>query len=121
MQPAIQFDLASPQFKANPYPTYARLREEAPVYCTMLGGKRTAWLVTRYADVHAMLRDERFVKNPLNAQTPEQRGKEPWMPAFFRPLTRNMLDLDAPDHTRLRALVQQAFPAPAGRAAAPAY
>jgi cytochrome P450 PksS len=31
------------------------------------------------------------------------------MPAFFRPLTRNMLDLDAPDHTRLRSLVQKAF------------
>jgi cytochrome P450 PksS len=31
------------------------------------------------------------------------------MPGFLRPLTRNMLDLDAPDHTRLRALVQKAF------------
>lgn len=33
-------------------------------------------------------------------------AKEPWVPAFFKPLTRNMLDLDVPDHTRLRALVQ---------------
>jgi cytochrome P450 PksS len=109
MQPMIRFDLASPQFKASPYPTYARLREEAPVYRTTLGGKRTAWLVTRYDDVLALLRDPRFAKNPTNARTPGQRAKEPWMPAFVRPLTRNMLDLDAPDHTRLRALVQKAF------------
>ncbi len=111
MYAPIRFDLASPQFKADPYPTYARLREEAPVCRTSLslGGKRTVWLVTRYDDVLALLRDQRFAKNRLNAQTPEQRAKEPWMPAFFRPLTRNMLDLDAPDHTRLRSLVQKAF------------
>jgi cytochrome P450 PksS len=111
MHSPITFDLASPQFKANPYPTYARLRQDAPVCRTSLslGGKRTVWLVTRYDDVIALLRDQRFAKNRLNAQTPEQRAQAPWMPAFVRPLTRNMLDLDAPDHTRLRALVQKAF------------
>ena len=41
-------DLSSPQFKANPHPFYARLREEAPVWRTTLPDKRTAWLVTRY-------------------------------------------------------------------------
>src|SRR5215213_4006714 len=43
-------DLSSPQFKANPHPFYARLREEAPVWRTTLPDKRTAWLVTRYKD-----------------------------------------------------------------------
>jgi cytochrome P450 len=111
MHAPIQFDLASPQFKADPYPTYARLRAQSPVCRTTLslGGKRTVWLVTRYDDVLALLRDQRFAKDPLNAQTPEQRANAPWMPAFVRPLSRNMLDLDAPDHTRLRALVQKAF------------
>jgi cytochrome P450 PksS len=41
-------DLASPQFKANPYPFYARLRAKAPVWRTALPDKRTAWLVIRY-------------------------------------------------------------------------
>lgn len=111
MRPAIEFDLASPRFKANPYPIYARLREEAPVCRTTLtlGRRQSTWLVTRYDDVHTLLRDERLVKNPVNAQTPAQRKKEPWLPPFFRPLTRNMLDLDAPDHVRLRVLVQKAF------------
>lgn len=109
MQPTISFDLASPHFKANPYPTYARLREEAPVFRTKLWGKQPAWLVTRYDDVLALLRDPRFAKNAASAQSAQQRAQEPWMPGFVKPLQRNMLDLDGPDHTRLRALVQKAF------------
>ncbi|HEX2078395.1 MAG TPA: cytochrome P450 [Longimicrobium sp.] len=108
--PAIEpFDIASPGFKANPYPTYARLREEAPVYRASLGGRRGAWLLARYDQVDALLRDPRFAKNPAGARGEGGRGDAPWMPGFLRPLTRNMLDLDAPDHTRLRALVQKAF------------
>ena len=68
-----------------------------------------AWLITRYDDVLQALRNERLAKNRLNALTPEQNRKQPWVPKSFQPLTRNMLDLDAPDHTRLRALVHKAF------------
>ena len=99
-------DLASPKFKANPYPFYARLRAEAPLYRTRALGQ-TAWLITRYDDVLAALKDERFTKG--GAMTPEQRTKMPWVPGVIKPLTRNMLDLDAPDHSRLRALVHKAF------------
>ena len=107
MPDAPRIDLASPAFKANPYPTYARLRREAPVFRTRIGWRRDAWVVTRYADVAALLRDPRFAKDPLAVR--DGAGGGPWLPGFLRPLTRNMLDLDAPDHARLRALVQKAF------------
>ena len=104
-----EVNLASPAFKANPYPYYARLRAEAPVHSLRLPDGRTAWLITRYDDAVAAFKDERLIKNKLVALTPGQVAKEPWMPAMVRPLTRNMLDLDPPDHTRLRALVYKAF------------
>src|SRR5215203_3519334 len=102
-------DLASPRFKADPYPFYARLRAEAPVWRTTLPDKRTAWLVTRYEDVAGVLKDDRLAKDTLNAQDPEQRAEGPWVPGFLKPLEQNMLDLDDPDHKRLRSLVSKAF------------
>jgi cytochrome P450 PksS len=102
-------NIASSEFKANPYPFYARLRAEAPVHRVVLPNKQPAWLITRYDDVLEALKDERLVKNPLNAMTPAQVAKQPWVPAMFKPLTRSMLDLDVPDHTRLRGLVHKVF------------
>ena len=103
MNPIVKVNIASSQFKANPFPFYARLRTEAPVYRTKLPDQRNAWLVTRYEDVVALLKDDRFSKDRIMAQT------QPWMPSMFKPLMRNMLDLDAPDHTRLRGLVHKVF------------
>ena len=103
MAPIANVNIASSEFKANPFPFYARLRSEAPVYRTKLPDKRNAWLVTRYQDVVALLKDDRFSKDKVTAQ------ELPWIPSMFKPLMRNMLDLDAPDHTRLRGLVQKAF------------
>jgi cytochrome P450 len=105
----MKVDISSPAFKADPFPFYARLRAEAPAFPVALPDGRTAWLVTRYDDVAAVLKDERFAKDPLNALSPQQRARQPWIPAFARPLTRNMLDLDDPDHARLRGLVHRAF------------
>ena len=109
MDQALAPDLSSPQFNADPYPFYARLRAEAPVYRTMLPHKQVAWLVTRYEDVLGILKDERFVKDRLSAVSSEEDGKMPWVPGVFKPLASNMLDADEPDHTRLRALVRKAF------------
>src|SRR5262245_60328407 len=105
----MKADISSPAFKADPFPFYARLRAASPAHPVTLPDGRAAWLVTRYDDVAAVLKDDRFAKDPLNALTPEQQARQPWMPGFFRPLSRNMLDLDAPDHTRLRGLVHKAF------------
>ena len=94
-------DLASPQFKANPYPFYARLRAEAPVYRTKLANQQVS-LVTRYDDVLMVLKDERFAKDWL--------AKMPWaLRLVGGPLYHNMLNMDPPDHTRLRTLVHKAF------------
>lgn len=95
-------DLANPRFKANPYPFYARLRAEAPVYRLTLPFWGAVCLVTRYEDVLLVLKDERFA----NDWSPRM----PWLLLrFARPLTRGMLNRDAPDHTRLRNLVHKAF------------
>lgn len=102
-------NIVSPQFKANPFPFLARLRSSQPVYRTTLPDKTPVWLIARYEDVAALFRDERFVKNRRSAMTSEQLRKMPWVPPIFRPLERNMLDLDPPEHTRLRALVHKAF------------
>jgi cytochrome P450 len=109
MHKVVSPDLASPAFKANPHPFYARLREEEPVWRTTLPDKRTAWLVTRYEDVAAVLKDDNFAKDPRGAQDQEQRAEGLWVPGFLKPLEQNMLDLDDPDHKRLRTLVSKAF------------
>ncbi len=101
-------NLASPQFKANPFPFYAQLRAEAPVYRTTMNGS-PFWLITRYQDVASVLKDERLVKDPNNALPPNQTPKADWRPGFFHLMDNNMLKMDAPDHTRLRALVHKVF------------
>lgn len=95
-------DVSSPRFKADPYPFYARLREEAPVFRTRLAFWLSAWLVTRYEDVAFVLRDERFSK--------DFSARIRWVtPPHLRTLNRNLLNADPPDHMRLRTLVSKAF------------
>jgi cytochrome P450 PksS len=94
-------DLASPRFKANPYPFYARLRAEAPVCRTRVAVWLPAWLVTRYDDVLGVLKDPRL-GNDYSARRPP-------LPRFVRPIERTMLNVDPPDHTRLRTLAHKAF------------
>jgi cytochrome P450 len=106
---APRVDLFDPDFKVNPYPAYAWLRSEAPVHRVALPDGRGLWLITRYEDVSAVLKDERFAKDWHNALTPEQLAQIPPIPEVMKPLTRNMLDTDSPDHERLRSLVQKAF------------
>ena len=84
-------NIASPAFKANPFPFYARLRAEAPVFRVTLPDGQTAWLITRYDDVVQALKDERFAKDRLKVLTPGQLAKQPWVPAMFQPLARNKI------------------------------
>lgn len=108
-------DITDGKFKANPFPFYARLREEAPVFPVTLrraGHKNRAWLITRYPDALAVLKDdETFVKNPRNAMTPEQLKKAPVinLPGPFKALQASLLNIDGADHNRVKALVHKAF------------
>ena len=102
-------DPFDPAFKANPYPTYAELRSTAPIHRITLPHGRGVWLVTRYEDVLAIFKDERFVKDWRKVLTPEQLAQIPQIPPVMEPLSKNMLDTDPPDHERLRALVSKAF------------
>ncbi len=111
VQTIAAVDVTSANFKANPFPFYAQLRAEAPVFSVALTSpfKRRAWLVTRYDDVLNVLKDPRFAKEPRNAMSVEQLKKAPKMPPMFKSFERNLLALDSPDHTRLRVLVHKAF------------
>jgi cytochrome P450 len=106
-QPAQAF-FSDPQFKADPYPVYAQLRRGAPVQRTRLANGVQVYLVTRYADVQAGLRDARLIKNIHNAREP---GLLDRLGHLFGVDLNNtsMLRADPPEHTRLRALAHAAF------------
>lgn len=99
--------LNAPSFQADPFLYWHHLREHTPVFNARLPDGRRAWLVTRHDDAIAVLKDQRFLKDPVVARG--QGAKPPWMPAFLRPISRNMLDLDGADHDRLRRLIHRAF------------
>ena len=103
------FRIGSAAHKADPYPFYARLRDEAPVSRVRPPDRRSAWLVARHVDVAALLKDARFAKDHRNALTPEQLARTRQPPRFVAPLMQSMIDRDDPDHARLRRLAQAAF------------
>lgn len=109
MNTPTKLNVTSSQFKADPYPFYALLRAEAPVYRITLPSKQPVWLVTRYDDALTVIKDSRFAKDKYATRSREQLAREPWRPSIVRVLERNMLSLDDPDHKRLRMLVHQAF------------
>ncbi len=104
-------DIASADFKANPWPACAHLRAEQPVARVPVRvhfGMDEAYLVTRYEDAATVLRDERFVKDVRSAREPHHLGL-PWMPRALKPLAHTMLDSDGDEHRRLRTLVRDTF------------
>ena len=95
------FDPSLPEFHADPYPFYHRLRSAAPVYRTPMG----LWVLTRYDDVVMALRDQRFGRDGFEHLLATVYGGE----KESGRLPRSMLFRDPPDHTRLRTLVSKAF------------
>ncbi|GIK57727.1 MAG: cytochrome P450 [Chloroflexi bacterium] len=104
----MTFDLFSPAFKRDPFSTFARMRQEAPIYAHVSPGGATTWYITRHEDVLAVLKDnDHFVKDVRN--TKENKPVISVRPTLHQLINQNMLFADPPDHTRLRALVSQAF------------
>lgn len=104
-----KYDLYSKEFKAHAYETYEQLRNENPIRLHK-GMEVPIWFVTGYEEAKLILADnKRFVKQYENTLTPAERAQMQPMPEMFNLLNNHMLNLDAPDHTRLRALVSQAF------------
>src|SRR5881296_2087016 len=95
------FNPLLPEFHADPYPFYHRLRSSAPVYQAPTG----LWVLTRYDDVVMVLRDARFGRDGFEQLFAAAYGGD----TEAGRLPRSMLFRDPPDHTRLRALVSKAF------------
>src|SRR5262245_33982230 len=91
----VEFNPFLPEFHANPYPFYHRLRTADPVHRTPMG----LWVLTRYDDVVSVLKDPRFGREAFDQMLANVYGEG----------ARSMLFRDPPDHTRLRGLVSQAF------------
>jgi cytochrome P450 len=98
--------VATPEGRADPYPRYAGLREQVPVYRSAFG----LWTLTGYDDCQQLLRhpgvgkDFSAAMNSLGLTDADRESQD-----RFRNDRSNMLVTDPPDHTRLRGLVTRAF------------
>ncbi|MFF4751600.1 cytochrome P450 [Streptomyces sp. NPDC002514] len=103
------FDPWDPAFLADPYPAYAELREKGRVHYYE---PTNQWLVPHHADVSALLRDRRLGRTYQHRFTHEDFGRTappPEHEPFHTLNDHGMLDLEPPDHTRIRRLVSKAF------------
>ena len=96
----VSFNPLSPEVIADPYPYYDKLRAVEPVFKAQFG----SWLLTRYQDVALVLRDRRFGKSFPRASE-AQMSNEPALVA----MSRMLLYLNPPDHTRVRGFALHAL------------
>ncbi|WP_328535917.1 cytochrome P450 family protein [Streptomyces sp. NBC_00344] len=102
---AAVVDLAAlgEDFTRDPYPVYARLREQGPVHRIRMPEGAEAWLVVGHAEGRAVLADPRLSKQWENAA--------PSLGVFQVASGSTMLSSDPPMHSRLRRLVAREFTA----------
>ena len=91
----------------DPYPVLAALRAERPVHPVRLADGHDAWLVLGHEAVRVALMDPRFSKDMVSALADDPDVADPGLPGPA--LARHMMNLDPPDHTRLRRLAARAF------------
>lgn len=99
-QSGVAYNPLAAAMARDPYPVYAKLRRHSPTHHSRL---MDALVLSRYADVDAVLRNHaRFSNDPDNRRP----SKIAAMPI---PDQRSILFMDPPDHTRLRGLINKAF------------
>jgi cytochrome P450 len=107
-----KYDLYTDRFRAETHATFERMRAEDPVFCQPgIDGETMLWFVTRHDDaVAVLLDDERFVRDPALALTPDElEAFSSGMPEAIAFIDTHMLNRDGDDHRRLRRLVTKAF------------
>lgn len=97
------FQPTSATFLANPYPAYKILRETAPIFFYEPWQK---WVLTRYEDVNSLLRDKRLGRVLKNAPPP---SPNPLEAAFEASRLGSLLEIEPPDHTRIKDVFHQTF------------
>jgi cytochrome P450 len=105
----MRFAPTDVEFIADPYRDYDELRRTAPV---LYDEATDHWLISRYADVDALLRDRRFGRTYLHTATHDEMGRPAppdWHAPFWDLINAGILDMEPPDHTRVRRLVAKAF------------
>ena len=108
---ALGFDPTDPGFIADPYPVFDRLRAAGPA---LAYPARDVTLLTRFADVHAALRDRKLGRAYTHLFSHDEFGQSPPDPHWTRFAESerwSLLNLEPPDHTRLRRLVTKVFTA----------
>jgi unspecific monooxygenase len=105
----VLLDPRDPAFYNDPYPAYRAIREATPIFFWEQYG---FWCFARHADVSALLRDRRFGRQILHVVSRRELGwDEPG--AHLRPFLdlerHSLLELEPPEHARLRNLVNRAF------------
>ena len=100
--------LVDATFLANPHPTYRALREAGPIHWSeeFFGG---TWLLTRHADIELVLRDPRFSAQRTGAWVNDREEAPGELGGFQRLFARALLSLDAPDHPRIRKVLNAGF------------
>ena len=115
--PAVMFNPFSPEFRADPYPQYAKLREAGAVIKLPFGG----WMITRYEPVDRMLRSSAFRTPRGYRDANDPAGPPRFDPAGKLSLHRrlSLLFQSGDSHVRLRKLIMKVFTPRAVRTLAP--
>jgi cytochrome P450 PksS len=103
----LDMDLASQDFFRDPAAGFARLRAAGPVVEVKLPIIGRVWMTTTQELAARVLKDGRVFT--LRKDDGTVAGLRWWMPRIFRVFANNMLNMDEPDHARLRSLVDEAF------------